>query len=327
MKAEDLLEARRQQWNQLEVYVQELGSTATLRSWSGEKVLEFSQLYRSACSDLALANAYRLPPQSVEYLHNLVGRAHNQLYRSRKFQVSTWIDMVFKDAPKQIFRDRCVHVASILFFGLFFLSACLAWNNVQFPDYATKVLGDQQIAQLESNFAEEIGSSGSLTQYVSMAAFYIWNNAGIGLKCFALGPLLIPGLFTLAHNAVVLGASFGYMARDDVDAGKNFFEFVTAHGPFELTAIVLAAAAGLRLGVGLFFTNGMTRITSLQVQASQALPVIIAASVLFVLAAFTEGFISPSPLPYTLKALWAVLSSTSLMFYFVVLGAPSEDNE
>jgi len=126
---------------------------------------------------------------------------------------------------------------------------------------------------------------------------------------------------------VVLGASFGYMARDDVDAGKNFFEFVTAHGPFELTAIVLAAAAGLRLGGGLFFTNGMTRITSLQVQAGHALPVIIAASVLFVLAAFTEGFISPSPLPYTLKALWAVLSSTSLMFYFVVLGAPSEDSE
>jgi hypothetical protein len=55
--------------------------------------------------------------------------------------------------------------------------------------------------------------------------------------------------------------------------------------------------------------------------------VIIAASVLFVLAAFTEGFISPSPLPYTLKALWAVLSSTSLMFYFVVLGAPGEDSE
>ena len=41
--------------------------------------------------------------------------------------------------------------------------------------------------------------------------------------------------------------------------GDNFFEFVTAHGPFELTAIALAAAAGLRLGIGVFHTAGLTR--------------------------------------------------------------------
>ncbi len=80
---------------------------------------------------------------------------------------------------------------------------------------------------------------GNLEHYVTMAAFYIRHNAGIGLQCFGFGPLIIPSLFTLGYNAVQLGAVFGYMARPDVDAGDNFFHFVTAHGPFELTAIAL----------------------------------------------------------------------------------------
>ncbi len=74
------------------------------------------------------------------------------------------------------------------------------------------------------------------------------HNTGIGLKCFAYGPLIIPCLFEVVYNAAVLGAVFGYMARPDVDASENFFHFVTAHGPFELTAIALAGGAGFGLG-------------------------------------------------------------------------------
>ena len=51
--------------------------------------------------------------------------------------------------------------------------------------------------------------------------------------------------------------------------GDHFFEFVTAHGPFELTAIALAAGAGLRLGVGLFATAGLTRLDSVRENASR----------------------------------------------------------
>ena len=46
--------------------------------------------------------------------------------------------------------------------------------------------------------------------------------------------------------------------------------------------------------------------------------------VLFFLAALIEGFVSPSYLPYWFKAMVAVLTSGSLMFYFVILGYPRE---
>jgi hypothetical protein len=42
------------------------------------------------------------------------------------------------------------------------------------------------------------------------------------------------------------------------------------------------------------------------------------------MAAFIEGYISPSTLPYPLKASVAVLSTSLLLFYFVILGYPRE---
>nr|WP_261340243.1 stage II sporulation protein M [Rhodopirellula sallentina] len=89
-----------------------------------------------------------------------------------------------------------------------------------------------------------------------------------------------------------------------------------------MTAIALSAAAGLRLGVGLFYTDGLTRMDSMRRSAHRSVPIMAAAATLFVLAAFTEGFLSPSPAPYLFKAAWAIMSSSLISFYFVVLGFP-----
>ena len=116
------------------------------------------------------------------------------------------------------------------------------------------------------------------------------------------------------------------MARPNVRAGDNFFEFVTAHGVFELTAIALSSAAGLRLGIGWLVTNGLTRYDSFVKNGRKAMPIIIVAVILFILAAFTEGFLSPSSAPYAVKTFFALGSASLLMFYFVILGYPRSDS-
>lgn len=325
MNIAKLLEERRLQWAELEQLCSELEVRGRSRGKRAEAVSRFATLYRSACADLALAAAYQLPPATVAYLHRLVGRAHNQLYRSGRSSISECADIVLRQAPQRIFADPCVRVAALLFFGLFTLSMLMALNENMFPQFAQQVIGEEQITAMESNFDEPLDAS--MEHYLVMSSFYIWNNTGIGLQCFAFGVLLVPCIVTLCYNAVVLGASFGYMGRDSVPAGDNFFEFVTAHGPFELTAIALSAAAGLRMGLGLFATGGLRRIDSLRLGALRAVPIVAAAAMLFFLAAFTEGFISPSPLPYSVKAGWAIMSSGLLMFYFVVLGFPRGESD
>ncbi|SMP63418.1 Uncharacterized membrane protein SpoIIM, required for sporulation [Neorhodopirellula lusitana] len=325
MNIAKLLDKRRANWDELERLCEAMevrGRTdkAGQKYVGAAGITRFASLYRGVCSDLALADAYQLPPATVTYLHRLVARAHNQLYRSGKFTTTGWFELLFRDAPQQIFADPCVRIATIVFFGLFALSMYLGYQQTLFPNFAPAMVGQGQLDQLEDMYEQKI--DGSLDHYVSMSGFYIMHNTGIGLKCFAYGILILPCLFILAFNGVSLGTMFGYMAREDVGGSDNFFHFVTAHGPFELTAIALSAAAGLRLGVGLFLTGGLTRMDSIRRSAHQSVPIMSAAAVLFVLAAFTEGFLSPSPAPYLFKALWAILSSAMISFYFVVLGFP-----
>lgn len=325
MNVPKLLEKRRGNWQELERLCEAMevgGKTAKAgKQYQGAQgVVRFATLYRGVCADLALADAYHLPPATVTYLHRLVARAHNQLYRSGKFSPVGFVDLIFRDAPQQIFADPCVRVATILFFGLFSLSMYLGYEQTLFPDFADKVVGTEQLEALEEMYDQRIDAS--LDHYVMMSGFYIMHNTGIGLQCFAYGILLIPCLYILSFNGMALGTMFGYMARSDVSGSENFFHFVTAHGPFELTAIALSAAAGLRLGIGLFHTNGLTRMDSMRQSAHRSVPIMAAAATLFVLAAFTEGFLSPSPAPYLLKAGWAIMSSALISFYFVVLGFP-----
>lgn len=320
MKVAELLDLRRRNWQELERLCAEVQGGSKKRIDSAI-VVRFGTLYRAACADLALADGYQLPPNTVRYLHQLVARAHNQLYRSRPFEPDMWAELLLNRVPQRIFNDRCVQLAFLLFWGVFLASAVFAMRKDLWPNFAEQVLTLSAMQELEKSFEQPLGDR-SYEANVFMAAFYIQHNTSIGLQCFAGGLLIIPGLFVTMFNASVLGASFGYMARPEIAAGENFFQFVTAHGPFELTAIVLSAGAGLRLGVSLLITHGYARIDSLRRTADDAMPLMGAAMIMFFLAAFTEGFISPSGLPYAFKAAWAILSSAGLMFYFVVLGFP-----
>ncbi len=322
MKVAELLERRRRNWQELEQLCEQISQSGK-KGLGAAKVARFAALYRAACADLALADAYQLPPNTVQYLHQLVGRAHNQLYRGRGFDVSAWIHTLLVETPQRIFNDRCVQFAFCAFWGVFILSAFLAHSEVTWPNYAEQILTVEGIDGLEQMYAEPI-SGRDWTQDIQMASFYIFNNTWIGLQCFVGCLFIVPGMLISVYNAVMLGAAFGYMFRPDVPAGENFRHFVTAHGPFELTAIVMSAGAGLRIGVSCLMTKGLTRTDAMQKAGREAVPMISAAVILFFLAALIEGFISPSALPYFAKAAVAIITSGVLMFYFVVLGFPRE---
>ncbi len=316
MKAAELVEQRRANWRELEELCSKM-ERRTKRALGPAAVLRFASLYRGACADLALADAYQLPPNTVRYLHQLVGRAHNQLYPSRGFQMRRWGEELLFELPQRLYRDGCLRLAFVLFWGVFGLAGLLAASSRELAD---ALLGEEQMQLMEQMY-ETPPETQSVNERAFMLGFYIRHNPSIGLQCFASGLLLgIGGLPTLISNAAVLGGTFGYMAT--VPQRDNFYTFVTAHGPFELTAVVLAAAAGMRMGFSLIQTNGWTRLASLRRSMREAVPMMALSVLLFGMAAFIEAFVSPAPLPYPVKAGVAVASSGALLFYFVLLGQP-----
>jgi uncharacterized membrane protein SpoIIM required for sporulation len=315
MKTAELLESRRANWTALEHLCDELESRRQ-RRLPAELVARFAALYRAACADLALSDAYQLPAATVHYLHQLVGRAHNQLYRSRRFQLSEWRETLFRELPRRLFADGTLWLATLLFWGIFFASLALAAVS---PAFVHEMLGDQA-SQYEDMYKGGLGRRSS-HEDTTMAAFYIQHNTSIGLQCFAYGLLFgVGGLFVTAVNAASIGAVFGYMLT--TSARGNFLTFVTAHGPCELTAIVLCSAAGMRLGFALIRTDGLSRSASLRAAGQQAMPTVGVACVLFFAAALIEGFVSPAPVPYWTKAVVAIISAALIFSYIVVLGYP-----
>lgn len=320
MKVVDLLESRRQNWRELE----QLCNTMELQSKKKAgpaTVTEFATLYRAACADLALADAYQLPHNTIQYLHQLVGRAHNQLYRSQSFNFAAWGRILLFDVPQQLFHDNCLRLAFCVFWGIFIAAMCTAYVS---PKFAESVVGREQLDQAEEMYKLPLQGRDP-NERALMHGFYVRNNAGIGLQCFAAGIVLLGagGLFITVSNAAQLGVVFGYMAT--TDSRENFFKFVTAHGPFELTAIVLAAAAGMRLGFALIDARGWARLASLRRAGKESVPIVCASVLLFCMAALIEAYVSPSALPYPAKAAVAIVSCGMLMFYFVLLGYPRGD--
>ena len=319
MRVVERLADREKDWRELQLRLARMDGSR-IRAIPPGDILRLGELYRSACADLMLAEAHDLPRDTVAYLDALVGRAHNAVYRARGFRLSDWAGVLFDEVPRRLRADPMLRVAAFTFWGLFFLCAFVAAAR---PNYAASVLGESQVEAVETMYAESLADPSVREKLgrddAMMAGFYIRNNAGIGLRCYAWGIVLgLGSLWTLANEAVRNGLLFGHMAT--VPQAGNFFSFVTSHGPFELTAIVFSGAAGLRLGSGLVITEGQSRLASLRREGARSLPIAGVGTLLFILAAFLEGFVSASPLPYWSKASIAIVSASILAFYLFALG-------
>jgi uncharacterized membrane protein SpoIIM required for sporulation len=318
MRVVDRLAQRESSWRELEAILDRMADARAPRPTAAQAV-RLGELYRAACTDLMLAESHDLPRDTVAFLHALVGRAHNALYRAQGFRFRDWARALFETVPRQLRTDRALRLSALVFYGSFVICGLVGAAR---EDFAHKVIGERYVEQMDQMYAEPLGKArkdGLQRNDTMMTGFYIRNNTSIGLQCFAWGLFLgLGSLYQLVSNGIILGTVFGHMARTANAA--NFYTFVTAHSVFELTAIVLSGAAGLRLGYGLIETKGQTRLASLRREAHRALPTVGASAVLFVLAAFIEGYVSASALPYGAKAGVAVLSALVLAFYIMLGG-------
>jgi uncharacterized membrane protein SpoIIM required for sporulation len=318
MRVGERLEQRESSWRELDALVGRFSAGRWHRPSAGE-VLRLGELYRATCTDLMLADEYDLPRETVANLHALVRRAHNVVYRASGFDFRDLGRALFQTAPRRLRLDPALRLATVVFWATFLVAALLAAGRA---DFAAMVVGPAFLEQFDHMYAEPVDAvrhDGLRRSDTMMAGFYIQHNTSIGLRCFAWGILFgLGSLYQICYNALIFGTLCGYMTTRPQAA--NFFTFVTAHSSFELTAIIVSAAAGLRLGWGLIDTQGESRVASLRRAAAGALPAIGAAVVLFVLAAFVEGYVSASAAPYWAKAAVAIVSAGIIAVYLTLGG-------
>lgn len=276
--------------------------------------------YRHLCQLMALARDRQYSPDLVDRLNHLVLRGHHVLYGPAGGQRARLLAFLAAGFPRVVRSEwRLVLSAAILFFApLLLLIGALQF----YPDFIFYVVPPDQVAQYEQAYDPantRLGMRES-DDNVMMFAFYIWNNVKIGIQTFATGLAFgLGSVFYLAFNGVVIGAIAGYLTA--VGHGEPFWSFVSGHGAMELTAIVLSGAAGLKLGSALIAPGNRTRKAALVDAAKPAIRIMYGAALMFLLAAFIEGFWSPltafpSNLKYSVGAtLWVMVAA-----YFALAG-------
>jgi uncharacterized membrane protein SpoIIM required for sporulation len=145
-----------------------------------------------------------------------------------------------------------------------------------------------------------------------MFGHYVMNNISIGLRTFASGLLAgIGTVLVLILNGVTIGAVFGHLQQ--IGYGDPLWRFVAGHAPFELTAIVLAGGAGLRLGLNLVAPGRQRRIDALVSGGIKGAQLCLGVAFMLLVAAFIEAFWSSTQsIPAWIKfgvsgALWLLV--------------------
>jgi uncharacterized membrane protein SpoIIM required for sporulation len=311
--------ARRQgEWDKLDALLQAVRARG-LRRLGAERVVEIAPLYRDVCADLARAQAARYSAALLDYLHGLTAAAHAVVYgRQSKPHASgraRWrmrgLRLALALFPRAVRRHRAaVGIACSLFF-VPLLGALFA--TLADPNFAARVVPESVLGPLTEGYREGFDAGRAVGIDATMAGFYVSNNVGIALRCFATGIVFgLGSALYLVENGLMTGAILGHVASHG--GGENILTFIVGHSSLELGAIVLAGGAGLALGWSIVSPGEQTRVASLRACAKSVVAIVFGAAVMLFMAAGIEAFWSASSVrPEIKRAVGATL-------FVVVLG-------
>ena len=297
MNRDELVRARGESWKRLEYLVQEAQELRGAVGVTPAELKELSELYRALAGDLMRVQRDKLGSDLERQLHSLAARAHNALYAGTSIgQRFEFLDII-RDFPGALRRNlRFFALATALFYGPFFIGGFAAYKD---ESYAQAVMSSDQLDRTEKMY-EEAPSGRDAGTDATMTGFYVYNNVGIAFRCFATGIAFgLGSFFFLFFNGLSIGVVFGHLIREGL--ATNILSFVSTHGPWELTAIVISGAAGMQMGWAMVLTRGRTRLGNLQAHGLELLRQIGGAAVFLLLAAVLEAWVSPSSLPIPTK--------------------------
>lgn len=279
---------------------------------------KLNQLFVKISSDLSFARTF-YPNRSVRlYLNNLTQRVLDDMRaKERKPAFKTIFYFFTNILPYEIKASKNAFLASFFVFVISIGIGVL--SSVYYPKFPNVILGDSYIEMTNKN----IRSGDPMAVYKdkrqeSMFLGITTNNIRVAFLAFVLGILgSIGTLFILMSNGIMVGAFQYYF----YSKGLFWTSFLTIwiHGTIEISAIIIAGAAGFVLGNSLLFPKTYNRIASLQLGGMRALRIIIGVIPLFVIAGILESYVTrQTELPTYVKASIIILSFLLVMFQWVI---------
>jgi len=254
-----------------------------------DRVLRLGELYRSAAADLATARRSLAGEPVVARLESLVGQGRNLVYdtEARRDGVLGFFATTYWQRIRS--RPGLLAISAALLFVPGVLAAFWAAHD---PGAALGVVPEMFRGINDgSRTTDSAGlSSGTASAFASSI---MTNNIKVTFSAFAGGITFgVATIGVLIFNGLLLGAVGGLSLHNG--HGEAFVTLVVAHGVLELSCIVVAGAAGLRLASALVSPGRRKRSAALATQAREAVELVLGTAPWLVLAAIVEAFITPA---------------------------------
>lgn len=294
MRQEEFLAKYQDEWSVLEQWLATRGSARVGKRKHADRVvlddLDFASRYRRTCQQLAIAQRRGYSPLVLERLEQIMQRGHDVLYRPAPPRWRRVLEFFGAGFPRLVRRhQRYMLISALLFFVPLVTMIVLLQLR---PELVYSVFKPEDIATFERMYnpadpRHALGrESGSNLQ---MFGHYILNNVSIGFRTFASGLLFCVGaIYVLVMNGVVIGSVAGHLTG--IGYGLPFWRFVVGHSGPELTAIVLAGGAGLRMGWALVAPGRLSRRRALLDAGRDGAQLVLGVFAMLVLAAFIEAY-------------------------------------
>lgn len=316
MNSESFVLQRQAAWRELGEIV-DLAQRRGQKKLGAAKALRLLDLYRQTSSDLARLRTLKLDSELERKINRLVIRAHGQIYMGRESSRSSQWSMVdfFVRRLPEVFRQtwRYTLFAFILCSAVYGMAYILVQQH---PEIIADIMGGMESEFTGPKKPEDIIDRFQQTHSSVLSASVTTNNIQVAMLAFAMGITFGLGtLYVLIVNSAMLGGIAGAFARSDIES--VLWATILPHGALELSAIVVAGAAGLVIGHALWAPGRRTRSRALQEQAIPAAQLAIGLVPAFIVAGFFEGFVTPSlTLPGWLKI---SLGTAVAIFFWVYL--------
>jgi uncharacterized membrane protein SpoIIM required for sporulation len=271
--------------------VQNIASWRTQRRASVADALRALDAYRGLARDLATARRVAPGSRTTTGLESLYGQLHALINRKPRGGIGALRELLAIDIPKAV-GDLRPRIAGM--FSLMVLSALAGWWLIAtFPTLIGLLASNDMIEQVQQGHLWTEGIFNIMPSSI-LSISILANNITVSVMAFCAGIFLGLGtLYLVAVNGFMLGGLFAFVHQHGL--ARALFEFISAHGPVELSVICISGAAGVMLGESIMRPNMGSRRDSFQACAHRVGPVLLLCAVLLVGCGFIEGFISPDP--------------------------------
>ncbi len=278
---------------------------------------KLNDLFIQITDDLSYSRTF-YPNRSVRvYLNNLAQQVFHSIYKNKKSRFSRLIYFWTDELPQLVYESRKAFRVS--FFVFMLALAIGALSSAMEPEFCRVILGDSYVDMT----LENIESGDPMAVYKSGGEFssslgITFNNVRVAFLTFVLGAFFVVGAIAiLISNGIMVGA-FQYFFYEQGLLRESALT-IWMHGALEISAIVIAGAAGITMGMGLVFPGTLTRIKAFQLSARRGLKIMVGITPIIIIAGFIEGYLTRyTETPDLVRGIFILSCFAFIIGYFVI---------